>query len=118
MCAALDRGMDDAKHWIQDRCKFIEELDLRKRNHFFFAPCLHFPKMETFKDYLPSGASDEDSGVGGGDGTNGDGGNGSAETTQASTVARKRPRRACVATQQLIAALEKEPALDNRDDVT
>ena len=83
--AALERGMDEARDYLQSKCNFDSELDLTKREQFFAAPCLHFPKMEGFKKYVSddvddvdgvddvSGTDDGDD-AGGGDGGGGAGG--------------------------------------------
>jgi hypothetical protein len=105
--AALDRGVASAKSWLQDKCKFNLELDLSKRSQFFSAPCLHFPKMESFKDC--AAALDNGNNGSGGDGNNSgnDGGNGNnavpAAPAEAPVVAR-RSQRASVSADRLFRA--------------
>jgi hypothetical protein len=48
----LDVAIEQGNTWLQERCKFSEDLSLDKQSHFFSAPCKHFPKMECFRHYF------------------------------------------------------------------
>ena len=46
--AAIDRGMHRCQNMLSDKCGFKQLLDISKQNEFFSAPCLHFPKQDSF----------------------------------------------------------------------
>lgn len=62
--ARIDEARDDAISWLMDKCKFVKQhsvdgdLNLTQHSHFFAAPCLHFPRMEGFSNYIQPSAAD------------------------------------------------------------
>ena len=45
----MEHAKLDCTNHLKTKCHFERELDASKRREFFSAPCLHFPKMETFR---------------------------------------------------------------------
>ena len=55
----LDAAVASSNNWLQRECRFGDEIHLDDQADFFSHPCLHFPKMDCFRNYIsPAGQAE------------------------------------------------------------